>query len=41
MEEINNNDIPCISGSCPMIYMEKAFNNSNFRPSKRLSVAKN
>ena len=40
MEEINNKGIPCISGSCPEVYMEKAFDNSNFRPSKRLSVAK-
>lgn len=38
--EINAKGIPCYSGSCPEIYLEKAFDNTQFRPKERLAVAK-
>lgn len=38
--EINERGVPCFSGSCPEIYLEKAFDNTDFRPEKRLPVAK-
>ena len=40
MSEINALDVPCFSGSCSEVYLEKAFNNTNFRPAERLSHAK-
>jgi len=38
--EINNNEVPCSSGSCSEVYLEKAFENSNFIPRERLPNAK-
>ncbi|MDC1418146.1 DegT/DnrJ/EryC1/StrS aminotransferase family protein [Candidatus Thioglobus sp.] len=38
-EEINKMGIPCYSGSCSEIYLEKAFDDC-FRPNKRLKNAK-
>jgi len=32
--------VPCFSGSCSEVYLEKAFDNTSFRPSARLAVAK-
>lgn len=32
--------VPCYTGACPEIYLEKAFDNTSWRPSKRLPVAK-
>jgi dTDP-4-amino-4,6-dideoxygalactose transaminase len=40
MAEINEKGVPCYSGSCSEVYLEKAFNNTGFRPKERLSVAK-
>ena len=40
IEEINNNGVPCFHGSCSEIYLERAFDQTNFRPSKRLKTAK-
>ena len=40
MDEIMNLGVPCYSGSCPEIYLEKAFDGTGFRPEKRLPVAK-
>ena len=40
MEEINAKGVPCFSGSCSEVYLEKAFDNTDFRPQKRLSVAR-
>ncbi len=40
MLEINALDVPCFSGSCSEVYLEKAFDNTNFRPAERLSNAK-
>jgi len=40
MGEINEKGIPCYSGSCSEVYLEKAFDNTGFRPKERLSNAK-
>ena len=37
---INTEGVPCYQGSCAEIYLEKAFDNTGFRPPKRLPVAK-
>lgn len=38
--EINGLGVPCFSGSCSEIYLEKAFTASPSRPSQRLTVAR-
>jgi dTDP-4-amino-4,6-dideoxygalactose transaminase len=40
VQEINNLGVPCFMGSCSEVYLEKAFNNKEFKPKKRLPVAK-
>ena len=40
IKEINKLSIPCYSGACPEVYMEKAFDNTRFRPKQRLVHAK-
>ena len=40
MAEINRRGIPCFSGSCSEVYLEKAFDGTGFRPEKSLPVAK-
>lgn len=40
MAEINQHGIPCFSGSCSEVYLEKAFDNTGWRPAERLPVAK-
>ena len=40
IEEINACGVPCMQGSCSEVYLEKAFDNTDFRPSSRLQVAK-
>jgi len=40
MREINEKGVPCYSGSCSEVYLEKAFDNTGFRPKQRLPVAK-
>lgn len=37
---INAEGIPCFTGSCSEIYLEKAFASAGLRPRKRLPVAK-
>lgn len=37
---VNSHGVPCYSGSCSEIYLEKAFIDAGFGPSKRLPVAK-
>ncbi len=37
---INAKGVPCYSGSCSEVYLEKAFDNTGFRPEYRLPVAK-
>ena len=36
MNEIVSRGVPCYTGSCSEVYLEKAFDNTNFRPEKRL-----
>ena len=38
--EMNQKGVPCYSGSCSEIYLEKAFDNTDFRPKTRLPIAK-
>jgi dTDP-4-amino-4,6-dideoxygalactose transaminase len=40
MEEITACGVPCSSGSCPEIYLEKAFDGTPWRPAERLPVAR-
>lgn len=40
IDEINVMNIPCFQGSCSEVYLEKAFDDSGFRPLQRLSIAK-
>lgn len=40
MAEINNLGVPCYSGSCSEVYLERAFDNTNWRPAHRLPIAK-
>lgn len=40
IEEVNARGVPCFSGSCSEVYLEKAFDNTGFRPAERLPVAK-
>ncbi len=40
MAEINAAGVPCYSGSCSEIYLEKAFEGTGWQPSERLPVAK-
>ena len=40
MDAINVTGVPCYSGVCPEIYLEKAFDNTGWRPSERLPVAR-
>ena len=40
IEEINKSGVPCYSGSASEVYLEKAFDNTGFRPETRLPVAK-
>ena len=40
IEEINARGVPCYVGSCSEVYLEKAFDNTGWRPKERLPVAK-
>ena len=40
LAEINALGVPCYSGSCSEVYLEKAFDNTGWRPQERLPVAK-
>ena len=40
ISEINLEGVPCMQGSCSEVYLEKAFDNSDFLPNERLSVAR-
>jgi dTDP-4-amino-4,6-dideoxygalactose transaminase len=40
MNEIVARGVPCYSGSCSEVYLEKAFDDTNFRPTERLPVAR-
>ena len=40
MTAINAAGVPCLSGSCSEVYLEKAFEKTGWRPAERLPVAK-
>jgi dTDP-4-amino-4,6-dideoxygalactose transaminase len=40
LNEINARSVPCYSGSCSEVYLEKAFDNTGWRPEERLPVAR-
>ena len=40
LNALNEKKIPCFSGSCSEIYLEKAFDNHPSRPNARLTIAK-
>ena len=40
MASINQQGVPCFSGSCSEVYLEKAFEKTSFRPKERLPNAK-
>jgi len=40
LQTINAAGVPCYSGSCSEVYLEKAFEGSAWRPAVRLSVAR-
>ena len=39
LAEINSRGVPCSTGTCSEVYLEKAFENTKYRPAKRLPVA--
>jgi len=40
IDEIVSRGVPCFQGSCSEVYLEKAFDGTDFRPAERLPVAK-
>ena len=40
IESINAEGVPCYQGSCSEVYLESAFDHTGWRPSNRLSVAR-
>lgn len=40
LNEISAKGVPCFSGSCSEVYLEKAFENTGWRPAERLAVAR-
>ncbi|WP_313477101.1 DegT/DnrJ/EryC1/StrS family aminotransferase [Stutzerimonas kunmingensis] len=38
--EISSRGVPCFSGSCSEVYLEKAFDGTDWRPAERLAVAR-
>ncbi len=40
VEAINEAGVPCFQGSCSEVYLEKAFDNTGYRPASRLPVAR-
>ena len=40
VDEIMAEGVPCFQGSCSEVYLEKAFDNTDFRPAQRLPNAK-
>jgi dTDP-4-amino-4,6-dideoxygalactose transaminase len=39
VDEVNANGVPCFQGSCSEVYLEKAFDDTGWRPEKRLPNA--
>lgn len=40
LTEITSRGVPCFSGSCSEVYLEKAFDDTGWRPSERLPIAR-
>jgi dTDP-4-amino-4,6-dideoxygalactose transaminase len=40
IEEITSRKVPCYQGSCPEVYLERAFEGTGLRPPERLRVAR-
>lgn len=40
LEAINTQGVPCYQGSCSEVYLEKAFDDTGWRPAQRLPVAR-
>jgi len=40
VSEISSRGVPCYQGSCSEVYLEKAFDNTGWRPQERLPVAR-
>lgn len=40
MDEVVSRGVPCFSGSCSEVYLENAFDNTDYRPKERLPNAK-
>lgn len=40
LDEISARGVPCFSGSCSEVYLEKAFDGTSYRPEVRLATAK-
>jgi len=40
MREVNERGVPCYSGSCSEVYLERAFDSTGFRPKERLPNAR-
>lgn len=40
MNEINSLGVPCFSGTCSEVYLEKTFEHTDYRPKERLAMAK-
>lgn len=41
IDSLQQQGIPCNSGTCPEVYLEKAFDGTGWRPERRLPVARN
>jgi len=40
IDEISARGVPCMQGTCSELYLEKAFDNTGYRPKNRLAMAK-
>lgn len=40
LSEISSRGVPCFSGSCSEVYLEKSFDGTGWRPTERLAVAR-
>lgn len=40
MRQINERGVPCYTGSCSEVYLEKAFDGTGLKPKQRLTIAK-
>lgn len=39
VHEISARGVPCLQGTCSEVYLEKAFDNTDYRPAQRLKIA--